>query len=171
MTDRSTPQRLLVGRIAGAYGVRGWVRVTSFTDPVDNILTYSPWWIDRGDHSEDVIPRNGRVHGRGVVVRIDGVDDRDEAAALRGAEITVDRDRLPPAGDDRYYWADLVGLRVVNADGVEFGRVDRLMETGANDVLVIHGDRERLVPFVPGRVVRQVDLDSGTIVVDWDAGF
>ncbi len=151
--------------------MRGWVRVTSFTDPVDNILAYSPWWIDQGGRTENMAPRSGRVHGRGVVVRFDGVDDRDKAAALRGAEIRVDRDRLPPAGDDSYYWADLVGLAVVNTDGVAFGHVDRLMETGANDVMVIHGDRERLVPFVPDRVVRKVDLDDGTIVVDWDAEY
>ncbi len=160
-----------LGRIAGAYGIRGWMRVHSHTDPRENILDYSPWLLllEGGGQREFALVE-GRRHGKSVVVRLAGVEDRDAALALIGAEIAVDRTLLPPAGEGEYYWSDLMGLEVVTPAGVKLGRVHHLMETGANDVLVVRGERERLIPFID-QVVLEVDLDAGFIQADWDPEF
>ena len=114
----------------------------------------------------------GAKRGKGMVARIPGVEDREGAMALIGADIHVDRALLPAAEDGEYYWADLEGLDVVTVDGLPLGRVNHLFATGANDVMVVRGgEREHLVPFVSGTYVRSVDLDAGRIVVDWDAEF
>jgi len=160
-----------VGRISGLYGVRGWVRVYSHTEPREGIVRYSPWYLRLGGEWRPVAVAEGRRHGKGVVARLEGCEDRDQAARLMGAEIAVRRDQLPPLPEGDYYWTDLEGLRVVNREGVELGTVERLMETGANDVLVVRGERERLVPYLPGRVVLGVDLEGGEIRVDWDPDF
>ncbi|MFK8015575.1 MAG: ribosome maturation factor RimM [Gammaproteobacteria bacterium] len=161
-------ERVIVGRLAGVYGVRGWLRVQSYTQPLDNILRYSPWSID-GETA--VAVTQGKAHGKGLVVHLDGVDDRDVAAKLIGREISVDREQLPTLSEGDYYWSDLIGLTVVNLEGDALGTVTRMLETGAHDVMVIDGDRERLVPYARERVVHNVDLEAGRILVDWDAAF
>lgn len=158
-----------MGRIAGVYGVRGWVRVVSETDPQQNILSYRPWLVGKGQREYEVA--EGRRHGKGLIVRLVGLDDRDAAALLVGSEIAVRRDQLPPPRPDEFYWADLEGLAVVTLDGQDLGRVDCLFATGANDVLVVKGERERLVPFVWDQVVREIDFDGGRMTVDWDPEF
>ncbi len=158
---------IVLGRIAGLYGVRGWVRVFSETDPRENILRYSPWLLEGAAH----VVVEGRRHGKGLVVRLEGCEDRDQAAALIGRDICVRRDQLPPARPDEFYWADLEGLDVRTVAGKPLGRVSHLFDTGANDVLVVKGDRERLLPFVWDDIVKDVDLASGTITVDWDPEF
>ncbi len=160
-----------MGRIAAPYGVRGWLRVTPYTEVVDNLLTYTPWYLGQQGGWSEVRPLEGKPHGKGLVVRLEGCADRDAAAALTGADIAVYRSQLPKPQDDEYYWSDLIGLRVVTDNGMVLGVVDHLIETGANDVLVIHGDRERLVPFVQGEVISSIDLDKGEIRVDWDPDF
>lgn len=167
MADSVTPRLLVLGRIAGLYGVRGWVRVFSETDPRDNILRYSPWCL--GDARHEVA--EGRVHGKGLVARLVGCDDRDQAALLVGQPIAIRRDQLPPPRPDEFYWADLEGLEVRTRDGVDLGTVDHLFATGANDVLVVRGERERLVPFIWGQVVEDVDFAAGVLRVDWDPDF
>lgn len=157
-----------MGRVAGLFGVQGWVKVFSYTQPRDAILEYPRWWLLREGRWQGFAVVEGQRHGKSVIVRLKGVADRDAAALLVGSEIAVDRQDLPEPGQDRYYWADLEGLRVVNRDGADFGTVAYLMETGANDVLVAQGDRERLIPFLPGQVVLDVDLARGVITVDWD---
>ncbi len=109
--------------------------------------------------------------GKTLVARFAGIDDRETAAALVGQDLSVDRDRLPETAEDEYYWADLTGLEVVNREGIVLGRVHNLLSTGANDVLVVRGDRERLVPFVQGQYVLEVDLEAGRILVDWSPDF
>lgn len=159
-------RRLVLGRIAGVYGVRGWVKVFSETEPRENILSYSPWYL-----GEDPTPRTvaeGRCHGKGVVARLNGCGDRDQAAALVGLAIAIRRDQLPPPQPDEFYWADLEGLDVQTLEGVPLGRVDHLFSTPANDVLVVNGDRERLLPFLWDRVIREVDFERGLMRVDWD---
>jgi 16S rRNA processing protein RimM len=161
-----------LGRVAGAYGVRGWLKIHSDTAPRENIVAYGTWWLRQGSDwaSRDV--EDGRPHGKTVVAKLAGCDDRDAAEALKGAEIAVRRSQL--AADlepGEYYWADLEGLRVVTLEGVDLGQVDHLFETGANDVMVVVGDRERLVPFLMDRVVHEVDVAGGTIRVDWDPDF
>jgi 16S rRNA processing protein RimM len=112
-----------------------------------------------------------RHHGKGLIALLGGVDDRDSAEKLVGAEILVDRDQFGDVERDEYYWADLVGTRVVTADDQDLGVVESLFETGANDVLVVQGDRRRLVPFLLGSVIQAVDLESGIIIADWDPDF
>ncbi len=170
-TVQSGERAIVVGRISGVFGVRGWVRVFSYTDPPANILRYGPWQVgeDSGMRCYDIT--DGAVHGRGVVAHLAGVDDRDAARLLIGSTVRARRDRFGPAGAGEYYWSDLVGLEVVNLAGAGMGRVQEMFATGANDVLVLQGDRRRLVPFVPDTIIRAVDLDAGRITVDWDPEF
>lgn len=164
-------RRVVLGKVGGLYGVRGWVRLWSFTDPVENLLDYQELELGQGGRWEAVRLAEGRRQGEALVARFEGCADRDQATLLVGAELAVARDRLPEPADGQFYWADLVGLEVVTTGGVVLGRVDHMMATGANDVLVVKGERERLLPFVPGRFVNEVDLAGGRIVVDWDPEF
>lgn len=160
-----------MGRISGVYGVRGWVRVFSYTQPRENIITYQPWYLKQGDDWLERRLAEGRQHGKGVVARLADCEDRDKAAVMIGTEIGIQRHQMPRPEPGQYYWADLIGLKVSNLDGDDLGTVDHLIETGANDVLVVHGDRERLIPFVPEQVVISVDLEQGEIRLDWDKNF
>jgi 16S rRNA processing protein RimM len=161
-------RRVAVGRVAGLFGVRGWVKVYSYTRPREAILNYRPWLIEHDGAWREFGVADGRVHGRGIVAQLDGCTDRDAMAPLVGAEIAVLVSQLPEVGKNEYYWAELEGLRVVNLGGDELGQVSHLFETGANDVMVVRGERERLIPFDRG-VVRRVDRKDGVIHVDWDA--
>lgn len=163
---------IVVGRINGLHGVRGWVKVFSHTQPRENILSYRTWHLLQGGQWVAVELLDGRPQGKGIVARLKGYDDRDQAAALMGTEVAIRREQLPEAKHGEYYWADLQGLKVVNAEGVVLGVVDHLLETGANDVLVVHDDTtERLIPYVPEQFVLEVALDEGVIRVDWDPEF
>ena len=163
--------KLILGRVNGLYGLRGWVKVFSDTDPREGIASYDPVYLGRGNSWREVRIEGGQIQGKGVVLKFEGVDDRDAAVLLKGSEIAVDRGQLQRLPEGEYYWVDLIGLEVVNLEGVKFGRVDRLFETGSNDVLVVRGERERLVPWIRGDVVKDVDLVSGRITVDWDPEF
>jgi 16S rRNA processing protein RimM len=167
----ASQRQVVVGRITGVYGVRGWLRVASFTEPAANILRYEPWIVRQGEAATEHRVLEGRLHRRGVVVHLDGVADREAASELTGAEVRVTRDQFTMPGEGQYYWADLVGLQVVNSEGEVLGIVDHLLETGANDVLVVCGERRRMLPYLPGRVVREVDLKAGVIRVDWARDF
>lgn len=169
--DVGADRTLEVGRIVDAYGVRGWVKIESHTDPAANILGYTPWQLVTARGVVEKAVLTGRQHGSYVVARLEGIEDRDSALGLKGTAIRVPRQHLPEPEDQTYYWADLEGLRVVNQDGVELGRVAHLLETGSNDVLVVHGERERLIPFLRGSVVIDVDLAAGEMRVDWDPEF
>lgn len=169
--DQARSDLVVMGRISGLYGVRGWVKVHSETEPRENIVQYSPWYLRLQDGWREVPLAAGRRHGKGVVAQLAGYDNRDAAAALVGTEVAVRRDQLPPPAAGEYYWADLIGLRVATVDGTDLGIVDHLMETGANDVLVVRGERERLIPFLPDDVVVEVDLEGGCMRVDWDPDF
>lgn len=158
-----------LGSISAVHGVKGWVKIQSWTRPVEAIFDYRPWLL--GEKRKAVELSASRKQGKSLLALLEGVEDRDQAAALVGREIAVERNQLPPTAEDEYYWADLIGLEVRTRDGRSLGRVERLLETGAHDVLVIRGERERLVPFVPGRYVDRVDLDGGCIIVDWDPEF
>jgi 16S rRNA processing protein RimM len=147
------------------------VRVFSYTEPRDNIVHYQPWYLKRDGEWQEQELAEGRQHGKGVVARLAGCADRDMASLLIGFEIGVRRDQLPTAQSGEYYWSDLQGLEVVTLAGEPLGVVDHLLETGANDVLVVRGERERLIPFVPGQVIHEVDLERGEIRVDWDKDF
>jgi 16S rRNA processing protein RimM len=161
--------RVIVGRIAGAFGVKGDIKLISYTEPRADILRLATWEIHwRGDW-RPVCLLGGQMHGRVVVARIDLSQDREAAQQLSGADIAVTRDQLPALAPGQYYWADLVGLAVTNVQGVTLGTVTSLLETGAHDVLVVRdGPHERLIPFAQGRIVQHVDVEQGLIRVDWD---
>lgn len=163
--------RIVLGRVTGLFGVKGWVKVFSDTDPREGIVKYSPWLLKQGGDWRSIKVEAGQRQGKTVVAKLAGINDRDAAAALIGAEIAVPRDRLPPAAPGEVYWADLEGLAVRTESGIELGMVSHLIETGANDVLVVKGDRERLIPFVREQVIRNIDLDQGVLIVDWDPDF
>lgn len=169
-----------VGRITAVFGIQGWVKIHSFTEPQDNLFRYGPWWLKTARGVKPVEIDESRPHGKGYVAHIKGVDDRDQAATYTGVTIAVEKDQLPELEGDDYYWYQLEGLRVVShwqGQDYDFGRVQRMMETGANDVLVVQPDAdsfdqtERLVPYVLGEFVRSVDLSAGRIDVDWDPEF
>ncbi|MBI3897932.1 MAG: ribosome maturation factor RimM [Gammaproteobacteria bacterium] len=164
----TTDRRVTVGRVAGLFGIRGWVKVYSHTRPPEAILDYRPWLIEIGGAWRPFEIAEGQMHGKGIIARLDGIADRDQAAALVGATIAVALDQLPAATENEYYWAELEGLRVINLAGQELGRVSHLFETGANDVMVVQGERERLLPFSKP-VIQRVDIAGGVIHVDWDA--
>lgn len=163
--------RIVLGRVTGLFGVKGWVKVFSDTDPREGIVKYSPWLLNQGSDWRSVNVEAGQRQGKTIVAKLAGIDDRDAAAALIGAAIAVPRGRLPPAAPGEVYWADLEGLAVKTVAGVELGLVSHLIETGANDVLVVKGERERLIPFIREQVIKTIDLDQGVLVVDWDPDF
>ena len=161
---------VVVGRVAGAHGIGGLLRVVSFTDPAENLLSYVPWCFlrDGAWREVEICPDGARRHDRGFLCRVDGVANREAAAALRGVLVGVPESTLPEPGTDEYYWRDLIGLDVVTVAGDPFGRVENLMATGANDALVVSdGASERLIPFI-GSVIKDVDLHRSVIVVDWE---
>jgi 16S rRNA processing protein RimM len=124
--------------------------------------------LKQDDGWRAVAVQDGKPHGKSVIAKLENIEDRDAAAALLDVDIAVSRDELPDTKSGEYYWADLEGLQVVHRDGSSLGTVAYLMATGANDVLVVDGDREKLIPFVMDEVILDVDLDEGRISVDWD---
>lgn len=170
MTDPT--RRILVGRIHGAFGVRGEVKLESLTEPQGNLMRYQPWILrDAAGREREVSGAKARPGGKGLIGTLPGVEDRDAAEALRGAELFVPRSALPPPKDGEFYWIDLEGLRVENLDGVDFGKAAFVFSNGANDVLLVRGDRERMIPWIRPDFVRELDFDAGRILVDWDADF
>lgn len=163
---------VLLGRVVGVHGVRGELKLESYTEPRTQIFRYLPWRIRSAAGEKTIEACRGRAQGKGLVAELVGVADRDAAAALVGSEIWVARSALPATKPGEYYWSDLEGLEVVTLDKVSLGRVSHLIATGANDVLIVRdGDCERLIPFLLDRYVEKVDLDAGRITVDWDPEF
>lgn len=163
---------ILLGRIVGAHGVRGELKLESFTQPFEAILKYQPWRLRLRDSESEAVGVRGRANEKGLVIRLPGIEDRDAAEASRGMEVFVPRSTLPAPKPGEFYWVDLEGLKVRNLEGVDFGTVSHLFDTGANDVMVVKdAERERLVPFVMDDYVKSVDFDTGLIIVDWDADF
>lgn len=172
-------QPLKVGRIVGVYGIKGWVKIESSTASAGNILNYRPWWLCEAGVWRTVAHDAGRVQGQQVVAHLAGVDDRDQARRYCQLDVHVELAQLPALPDDEYYWHELIGLAVYGrADGcrVRLGAVTSLIETGANDVLVVRGDEqsrdraERLIPYV-NQVVLAIDRSAGTLEVDWDPDY
>ncbi len=169
MSDSS--DQLLMGRIVGAHGVQGWMKLLSYSRPADAIFDYRPWRLRHREAESSLKVAEWRAQGRGLVFRTPEVTDRNAAEALIGAEIWIPRSALPATAPGEYYWADLEGLKVRTVEGIELGTIAHLLATGANDVIVVHGERERLIPFVSGQFVKSVDLGAGLMVVDWDPEF
>lgn len=179
MADRSSVN-LVVGQLAGVFGVKGWLKVRSFTQPEENILDYGPWRLKTSSGMRAVEIDAYNLRPQGLVVHFKGIDDRDAAALLGRAEIEVDKAELPELPEGEYYWYQLLGLKVITSttDAERLlGIVADMMETGANDVMVVRpiegcrDDKERLIPYIPQLYVLGVDLTSGEIRVDWDPEF
>ena len=169
---KDSGRRILLGRIVGAFGIRGEAKLESWTEPRLSIFRYQPWILRSPNGEErELSGARGRESGKHLTASLPGVTDRDVVEAMRGTEIFVPRSALPPPSADEYYWVDLEGLAVSTVGGAELGTVSHLFSTGANDVLVVRGDRERLVPFVQPDFIRSVDFEANRIVVDWDPDF
>ncbi len=164
---RTGQRRVLLGKILAHFGVEGWLKIESYTEPRKQIFDYHPLYLD----SEAIEDFEGKVHGKGLLIRIAGQRCREAAEELLGRPIWVNREQLPASAPGEYYWSDLEGCRVVNTSGHDFGTVKRIMATGGNDVLVVMGRRETLIPFVHGSYVLRVDLDERRILVDWEPDY
>lgn len=178
--SKAVNQMVIMGRIVAPYGIYGWLKIQPDTETIDGLLDYPVWWLGRDDDSNRPGIKNtpwrefevetARIHADTLLVKLRGIDNRDAAMAFKSQHIAVPRSELPQAGEGEFYWSDLIGLAVKNQQQVDFGKVTDVLETGANDVLVVQGDRERLIPFID-QVVMAVDLAAGTMLVDWDAEF
>ena len=164
--DQHDSDLICVGHILGAQGLKGWVKVFSNTSPRANIIKYGPWLVEQnnGLNRFDV---QGREQGKQVLAKLSEIDDRNQAEALTGCKLYIRATQLPALGENEYYWSDLIGMSVETLQSEPLGIVDSLIETGADDVLVLKGERERLIPFVMDEIVRSVDLENQRIVVDW----
>lgn len=170
-------QETVIGQITSVFGVKGWLKVYSYTAPKEGILEYRDWILIQGNKRISATVEEGRRQGQGIVVRLKGIDDRESAQGYCGADVVVATTQLPelPAGE--YYWHQLEGLDVFTAQGECLGKVHHLIETGSNDVLVVRAtrdsidQRERLIPYLPGQVVCSVDLAGARLVADWDPEF
>jgi 16S rRNA processing protein RimM len=166
----STP--VVLGRISGLFGVKGWVKVFSYTEPREAVLQYKGLLLGRDGKWQSAKVAEGQRHGKSVILRFEGVDDRGQAAALIGTDIGTDRSELPEPEDGHYYWRDLIGLNVVHCDGTELGKIKDMLETGTHDVMVVQseqeGEQERLIPFVKNEIILSVDLAEGFVSVDWE---
>jgi 16S rRNA processing protein RimM len=163
-----------VGKISGVFGIKGWVKVYSYTDPRQNILNYSPIFISRKGEWVALEVLSGRIQGKGIVLGLKGINDPDQALTLIGSELAIYKEQLKPTGKNDYYWSQLIGLTVTNHHDEVMGQVDSLLETGAHDVLVVKdktSNTERLIPFVLDDIVLDVDLDSQAIKVDWELDY
>ena len=166
----AVPEDLVVmGRVVGPYGVKGWVKIQPFTEHPENLCDYPMWWIGKSGQWQEQEILEAAVHGQTVVAQVSGVDSREAAALLKGSEIAVPRAALPATDENEYYWADLIGLEVVNEQEEVLGKVAGHLSTGAHDVMrVVDGETERLLPFVDA-VIRNVDMKARRIRVDWGA--
>jgi len=161
---------LVIGRIGSPYGVQGWLKVTSYTDPPENILSYQPWYINFKGQWQELPVNQTQLRHKDILIQIDGYADRDQARIFTGIEIVIERNQLPSLSEDEYYWADLEGLTVITIQGQILGTVSELFSTGSNDVLVVKGEKKRLIPYLTD-VILKVDLINKTIQVDWDPEF
>lgn len=169
--------QIVIGRLMGAHGIKGWVKVFSYTDPMESILDYSPWLVTKAGKVQRLAVEAGKRQGKGLVALLEGFEDRSQAELLNGAEISIPRERLPALEDGEFYWHQLEGLKVVNDKDEILGIVDHMLETGGNDVMVVRpaedsiDDAERLIPYVEGSIVINVDLEGECIRVAWEADY
>ncbi|MFZ3086702.1 MAG: ribosome maturation factor RimM [Methylotenera sp.] len=176
---------VVMGRVVAPYGVFGWLKVLPDTEAIDGLFDYDTWWLGKDDNWREMVVETAKIHNDVILVKLEGINDRDAAFACKGKQIAVPRAQLPEPEENEYYWSDLIGLHVKNLQGVDFGVIEDVFETGANDVLVVKNTavkdavtkdaakekpQERLLPFIAS-VVLEVDLKAKTMLVDWDEDF
>ena len=159
-----------MGRVSAPHGIKGWIKVQPFTQEIDGLLAYPDWWFARDGEWRQFRVAESAVHGAMVLARLEGCTDREAAAALKGDEVAVPRRLLPENRAGEYYWSDLLGMEVLNRHGERLGRVAKVLETGANNVLVLEGEKERLLPFVDS-VILSVDVAGRRLSVDWELDY
>ncbi|MCC2615183.1 ribosome maturation factor RimM [Aestuariibacter halophilus] len=167
---------VVIGKIGAPYGVKGWVKINSYTDQREGVFDYSPWLV--GENGQEYRVDHWKTHSKSVVAKLEGVDNRDQADSLKNLDIAIKASQLPQLADDEYYWRDLVGMQVVTENGYDLGVVKDMFETGANDVMLVKaksndafGQKERMLPFLFDQVIKHVDKQQKVIKVDWDPGF
>ncbi|OIN10382.1 ribosome maturation factor RimM [Oceanisphaera psychrotolerans] len=169
---------VVVGQLGAVYGIKGWLKVNSFTDQPEGIFDYQPWLIKDGSSWREIQFTGWKRHNKSLICKLADIDQREQAQLLTGADIAVSAELFPALPGDEFYWRDLIGCRVQNIKGYDFGLVSHLMETGSNDVLVVKanandafGQRERLIPFLDDQVIKSVNLQDRIIEIDWDPDF
>lgn len=163
---------VIIGRVGAVHGVKGAVKVHSFTEPKEQILDYHPWLIHHNHQWQALKVLSTHWHGQFLLVQFENFSDRDEVRLLTNADIAVSRSQLAPLAENEYYWRDLIGLTVYTPDGTLLGVVDSLLETGANDVLVVKNDKkEHLIPYLLGQFIQEINLEEKRIIADWDPEF
>ncbi len=163
---------IIIGKIVGVHGIKGWLKILSFTRPRQNIFDYGPWLVKQSEEWQEVQLLEGKPRGKGLVASLEGISDRDEAMALVSSEIAIDRDQLPEPKEGEFYWHDLINMQVINQQNEVLGVVKELLETGANDVLVVGDDKQRyLIPYVQDVYIKDVDTEQGVIQVDWQSDY
>ncbi|MDP2562690.1 ribosome maturation factor RimM [Psychrobium sp. 1_MG-2023] len=170
--------KVLLGCVGAPYGIKGWMKITTYTDLPESIFDYSSWLVESKGQWAEMKVAEWRRHGKGVVARFADVDDRDDAVRLTGCKIAVKPEQLAELDENDFYWRELIGMEVKNIKGYHFGHVDGLMETGSNDVLQVKanardgfGKKERLIPLVDGQVIININRETRVIEVDWDPDF
>jgi 16S rRNA processing protein RimM len=161
---------VIIGRFGSTHGIRGWLKVHSFTDPADNIVDYLPWLIEQQQNWHPLAIEQLQNSSHIILAKIAGCNTPEQACAYVNKLIAIERESLPILKKDEYYWSDLEGLQVINQQGIQLGTIDHLFATGANDVMVVKGDKERLIPYINNTVL-QIDLTQGIMIVDWDPEF
>jgi 16S rRNA processing protein RimM len=160
---------VIMGRLLAPRGIKGWLKVKTFTEEADALADFKVWWLKRGNAWVQCAVEDTELVHLGFSAKLQGVDDRNAAELMRGIDVALPRSEMPEY-DDSIYWIDLIGLDVVNLAGEPLGVVDSLLETGANDVLVVkpagEEQKEQLIPYTE-QAVRDVDLKARKIVVDW----
>lgn len=180
--QKAQSDTVVIGRIGAVYGVKGWLKIQSYTENPEDIFSYSPWSLQsnaaRQQSDKAVTIAEWRRHNKGLIARIDGVNDREQASHFTGLEVSINAEELPALAEDEFYWRDLIGMRVKNKQGYDMGVVEQMMPTAANDVLVVSansndafGKSERLIPFIQSEYILDVDNDNQLIQVDWPADF
>jgi len=165
-----TDDMVIMGRIVAPYGVFGWLKVIPDTEQFDTLLHYKTWWVGKDADWRELKLEATKTHNDVLLVKLQGIDERDGAFACKGKLVAVPRASLPKLKKDEYYWSDLIGLNVKNQQDVDFGKVSDVFETGANDVIVVQGERERLIPFT-AQTILDVSLENQTMLVDWEEDF
>lgn len=158
---------ITVGRLGAPYGIKGWLHLISYTDPADNIFDYDNWRLNKHNQPLPIKIEAYRPHGKGHIIKLTHINDRETAMQHKGLDIVIDRAQLPPTEQNEYYWSDLVGLHVITTDGQPLGDVDYLFETGSNDVIVTIGEKQHFIPYT-NDVIKNIDLTNQTIIVDWE---
>lgn len=169
---------IVMGKMGSTYGIRGWLKVFPSTENAESIFDYQPWFIFKEGEWRYIELEGWKHHGKNLIIKVSGIDDREAASLLTNFEIFVNSAKLPSLDAGDYYWKDLIGCRVVTTSGYELGKVVDMMETGSNDVMVVKanlkdafGVKERLLPFLNGQVIKRIDLSTQFIEVDWEPGF